>query len=314
MSFIEYVAKEAFENQKVVGEYGIPFLDDYLGGIRKSDMVLLGADTGCGKSTLAYQIAHTNALNKKKVHLFALEADRHEADMKQAYSFIADMYFNKKKKLPHIQMNYRNYSEHKIDLTLFEPELTEYMDRFHNLTIHYKDKEFTIDTLIKKFNEVYIHCDMIILDHIDYFDIIGDNENSEVTEILKELRGISLDHNIPVIILSHLRKSMQKRQSLPHREDFMGTSNKTKITKTSILLSPHEEDGQLHEGMYPTIIQIPKDRMYGRSRTVAKCVFDASLGTYIKEYELFTVRGGEIDEPVTAVNLPPWAKRAKEVL
>ena len=305
--------KEARDNNKVIGEYGISFLDDFLGGIRKSDMVLIGADTGCGKSSLAYQIAFNNAAKKKKVHLFALEADKHEPHMKEAYTFIADQYYNKKKPYKRADMNYREFLNGNIDEKEYEPELTKHMDTFYNLEIHYKEKDFTIDTLVTKFNQVALHCDIIILDHIDYFDIMGANENLEVTEILKELRTISIEHHIPIIILSHIRKSQFKQATLPHKDDFMGTSNKTKITKTSILLSPDFETCDYVSGKYGTYIQIPKDRAFGKTNLVARCVFDRNRNKYLDQYELHKIVCGEPHAaPLLESELPAWAINCKK--
>lgn len=306
--------KESRENNKIIGNYGISFLDDYLGGIRKSDMVLIGADTGAGKSTLAYQIAFNNSL-ENKVHLFALEADIHEPYIKQAYTFIADQYFNKRKIYKHLDMSYRNFLLGKIDEKYFEPELTQYMDKFYRLTVHYKEKEFTINTLLEKFAQVAEHCDMIILDHIDYFDLISGMENQEVTEILKELRSIGIDYNIPIIILSHIRKPLTRGDLLPDKEDFMGTSNKTKITKTSILISPDYENYDFYSGRFGTYIQIPKDRAYGKTNLVARCIFNRNKNTYEKEYELHKIKMGVPEDKIITVDeLPPWAMNAKEAM
>ena len=61
------------EDFKVIGKYGVKFLDDYLLGIKQTDFILIGAYSGAGKTELAYNIAFENA-KKTNVHLFALEA------------------------------------------------------------------------------------------------------------------------------------------------------------------------------------------------------------------------------------------------
>ena len=308
------IIKEYIKSVEKVGKYGITFLDDFLGGIRKSDFVLIGADTGVGKSTLAYQIAYNNCINKN-VHLFALEAEKYEPYAKRAYTYIANQYFNKRTLYKNITMSYRSFIEGKIDVASFEPGLTKYMDSFYKLRIHYKGKEFTIDTLLSAINKIIDSCDMIILDHIDYFDLISDKENSEVTGILKALRAVSMDTGTPIIMFSHIRKSQFKQTILPHKDDFMGTSNKTKITKTSILISPDFNTCDYVTGEYGTYIQIPKDRAYGKTNLVARCVFDRHKNKYADAYELHRINGGAPDDKVLTVNeLPRWANNAKEVL
>jgi replicative DNA helicase len=60
--------------------FGVKFLDVALGGIMARDMVLLGAVTGAGKTTLASVIAETNVERGKRVHYFALEAEHGEIE------------------------------------------------------------------------------------------------------------------------------------------------------------------------------------------------------------------------------------------
>ena len=64
---------ELFENNEIVAKYGIPCLDNDLKGILKSDLILIGASTGCGKSTIAKLIAEENAKNDKEITVISLE-------------------------------------------------------------------------------------------------------------------------------------------------------------------------------------------------------------------------------------------------
>ena len=57
--------------------YPMQFLNDTLGGIMKSELVVIGADSGCGKTELANHIAFHNAERGKNVYLFSLEGDKY---------------------------------------------------------------------------------------------------------------------------------------------------------------------------------------------------------------------------------------------
>ena len=60
-----------WERNKKVGVFGVPYLDAELHGIAKTDLVLIGARSGAGKSSLAKIIYNAN--DKSKTALFSLE-------------------------------------------------------------------------------------------------------------------------------------------------------------------------------------------------------------------------------------------------
>ena len=68
MNYEDYIAA----NRKV-GTFGIKYLDDELGGILRGDLVLIGAASGAGKSTIADIIASHNSKEGKHVTLISLE-------------------------------------------------------------------------------------------------------------------------------------------------------------------------------------------------------------------------------------------------
>lgn len=60
-----------FEKNKKVADFGVTYLDDKLGGVLKSDLIVVGARSGAGKSTLSNIIAMSNP--NVKLALFSLE-------------------------------------------------------------------------------------------------------------------------------------------------------------------------------------------------------------------------------------------------
>lgn len=297
---------ELVEKNKVIGKYGVKFLDDYLLGIKKSDFVMIGAPTGMGKSNLAYQIAFDNA-EKLNVHLFALEADNNEPYYRRLFSE-----YSRKLKASHGKYsNYRDISQGRLDAPLLFEDIEKTMiDKYYKLTIHYKEDRFTLNTLINKLNDIANKdkCDMIILDHVDYFDILEDaSENVQVSEIMKQLREINLAWGIPIILISHLRKKSNRKIKIPEIDDLFGTSNKPKQMKTIILLSPDYGNTKAHQGLFSTFFTIPKDRMFGGTHFIGQCLFNSNTGQYEDKYTLMTSQNfGETAE-IYDTNLPAWA-------
>lgn len=294
-----------------VGTYNNKFLDDFLCGIDSEDFILIGADTGVGKSEMAIEIAFHNSLNKN-VHLFALEAEENEPYYRKMFKMIATDYYNDKNRVGYIEMNYRNFRKNLINVDKYIPSVLKDLERFNNLTVHYRDKEFTINTLIEKINKAVneFNCDMIVLDHIDYFDLHpGVNENFQVSEIMKALRALNQDNKIPIVVISHLRKKANKKQLMPDIDDFMGTSNKAKQAKTVILISPDYSTTDFVAGKYGTFFMVPKARVGGGERIVCRMIYDRTKNGYEQNYELLYLKNfGEECEAIPQERWPKWAK------
>jgi KaiC/GvpD/RAD55 family RecA-like ATPase len=120
---------------KVFSNYGIAYLDDCLGGIAEDDFVLIGAESGTGKTELSINIA-VECAKKHKVHLFALEAEKDEPLHRTEYKILADAYINDTKKKNSQHCDYRNYILNKLDLSDYEtPEtLNMVYEKFKNIS------------------------------------------------------------------------------------------------------------------------------------------------------------------------------------
>jgi replicative DNA helicase len=297
---------------KSFSNYGIAYLDDCLGGISEDDFVLIGAESGTGKTELGINIAVECGKNHK-VHLFALEAEKDEPIHRTDYKVLADLYFKDtgKKKIQHI--DYRNYILNKVDLGKYEtPETIEKVhNMFKNIEISYREGSFTVADLTKKMGEIKDDCEIIIVDHVDYFDFDDKrDENTNMTELMKQLRNINQVYRIPVIAISHLRKKSDYKQVIPTLEDFIGSSNKYKQVKTAILFAPNYEDTNYETGLFGTYMTVAKSRTAPKSNIVASIVFNANKNTYSPEYDLYKVKdGGRTLEKLSEESKPYWAKK-----
>lgn len=308
--FLEDIITEK-NKKKVIGQYGISFLDEYLLGILEEDFVLIGADTGLGKSELAYDIAFKNAADKK-VHLFALEAEINEPYYRRLFKNIAKVYYEDPDRI-FLDMNYRNYLFNQIDVSKYEKIAIENMqiEEDSSLTIHYRSGEFTINTLLQTIAKVKDSCELVVLDHVDYMDLhLSENENSQVTKIMKTLRDINQVYKIPIIVISHLRKKGNKKQLVPSLDDFFGSGNKSKQVKTAILLAKDYERENYKEGLYSTFVTVGKARVGGTTSLAARCIFDVKVNKYLDTYDLVRVKNfGETVEVLDYEDYPSWAKQ-----
>lgn len=315
-------AEEIFEREHAkqrLRPFGISFLDDALLGIEQEDLVLLGAPSGAGKTQIATQIAKANLLAGKKVLFLALEAGHAEIERRLKYSIIQRLYFSDPER-PRLN-DYLQYNKWKngffID-QLASYELmaqAEYEEKFGQMQIVYKKKDFGANELLATIASAYRQVDLIILDHIHYLDLEDDNENRGLKQIAKTIRQVVLEDKTPFVVIAHLRKKDRNNQDLVAGiDEFHGSSDLAKIATKIVTLAP----GRPVKGEgFETYLRIPKDRSgSGAGHVIARMIYETKEGQYANDYRLAdvtVVRKDIKDGPDEWPDLPPdrtprWAK------
>lgn len=293
--------------------FGIKFLDQACSGILPDDMVLIGARTGAGKTEISTLIALTNALNNKRVKFFALEASRGEIERRIKFNILSYLYHDDNMREPG-NISYRLWYEGKCPfLKRYEPDFEDYKANLSPLMTYYREGSFNINnfsTLVLALNQ---EIDLIVVDHIQYFDTEGRNENQEYSDIVKKIRDVSQLDRIPVVLVSHLRKSGGGSMPIlaPDESEFMGTSNIPKVATKVVTLAPGKSLG---DGRFETYFRVCKNRIEGSTnRYVGVCTFDTKTNSYEKSYQLATIeyteRGMQTLVGIQDINeLPYWAR------
>lgn len=289
--------KQVAEEYKKVGEYGIKYLDEKLNGICQGDMVLLGAATGCGKSTIADMIARHNANKGLNVYHISLENQPDKNYIRQA--FYAYRRMTKDTTIP----NQRVFSEcirnNKISKDVIKTIEEQTKKDYAGINMIYKEgANYTYAQLVRDIHEVFQRdADLIIVDHIDYLDReTGENDIDHITKTMSFVWDMEILTRVPIILLSHLRKTTSGSIPLiPRMDDFIGSSNKTKVSPIVIVLSPDTEDGterssQLKYNEKPTFCCVRKfrDGYTDKTKTGWIC-FNSDTGSYNPNYEEFTL-------------------------
>lgn len=279
-----------WERNKMVGRYGVPYLDRELVGISKSDLVIIGARSGSGKSSLAKIIYESN--DKKKTALFSLEnynGDVEMAMLRKEYNIIADSVHDAR----HWQMGYGI----KVDERALQMAVANVQKRLEGAFIFGRtppegEKQgWTVESLAEKI----IWCatrgiELIIVDHLDYLDRDNPNEsdNEHITELMKAIRTAQ-EAGAAVVAFSHLRKPVGRVDDLivPNENEFIGSSNKIKQATQVIMFAP-ANDGDATNG-YGTWCCIRKNRNGGIKNQVAKMFFVPRTETYLDKYQVYTI-------------------------
>jgi len=156
--------------------YGLKVLDEYIGGILPSELVVIGADSGLGKSELAYIIALENAKNGKNVLLLALEGDLHEIALRHLQRLINEEKINLHLKTSPYRFNLDPQIK-VIEEKVIKDMSTKIKD---NLRIFKKTQIPTLQNVRDLIMRWKDWADMIIIDHLHYIYLDRDDENREI--------------------------------------------------------------------------------------------------------------------------------------
>jgi len=199
--YIEESEIRPFEGEMVYT--GFRELDDLLGGLRRSDMIVLAARPGLGKTSLALGIARNAAVNQKaRVAIFSLEMSRYQL----AQRLIASEAGVDTKRL---RLGRQTDAEEKkiMDATGVLSEAPIFVDDSPILrVVEMKAKARRLD-----FEQ---GIDLIIVDYLQLMR--GDSREGrvqEVTEISRSLKELARELDVPVLAVSQLSRAPEGRAS-----------------------------------------------------------------------------------------------------
>jgi hypothetical protein len=285
-------------------------------GFMKNELILIGADSGLGKSEMGLIIEENMAKQDNKVFLFSLESYVGEIEDRKKFGLLlphALLKFNKHFYFKEwVTGQYPELLELEKELEIDERVLDNFYLRYRKLDESYTLSQFEldIDVLMSKHDP-----DVIIIDHLHFFTLNEDkNENKELTKIIRKIRDISLLNNIPIFVLAQLRKNKNSDSLIPDYTEFYGSSEIFKSATSIITLAPNYEI-ETCEYKYPTFFRICKDRFgQNANRFALGCCYDAKHRCYDNEYRVYKLNAkGTKVEFLDYDKKPYWAQSAKGV-
>jgi replicative DNA helicase len=245
-------------------KFNIKCIDVVAGGIKKNDFIIVSAPSGHGKTEIGSLFALKNALEGKRVAYFALEAYEGEIEHRMKWQLI-------KKKLCNHNKIYRfdewlegDYKQDKIFMGAMEEVVLEHKKIFsENLFSSYVDERYTIKELHQDVTAAKINynCDVIVLDHLHFFDMTTQNENQEMKAIMKKISSYCKCYAIPILAIAHIRKNLSKL--CPTMDEIYGSSDISKIV-TKVITFAHAKDVEKQSSeLVPTYFKVCKARKRG---------------------------------------------------
>ena len=184
---------------------GFYALDDLLGGLHRSDMVVLAARPSLGKSTLALNIALNAAKRGGIVGIFSLEMSREQLALRMLASEAeVDAHLLR-------QGLYHVLSEAQ------ERRIVDSIGSLSDLPIYIDDSPIQgIVEMRSKARRLSMErgLDMVV---VDYMQLIQggnsrwDSRVQEMSEITRSIKGLARDLNLPVLAVSQLSRAVEMR-------------------------------------------------------------------------------------------------------
>ncbi len=208
----ENVVRIASSDTQILGiPTGFYELDKLLGGLQKSDLIILAARPSVGKTALALDmVRHIVLREKKKVGFFSLEMSKDQLMMRLlAMESGIGLW------------NVRQGSLEEEELI----RLSEVVGQFSEAGLWIDDQPgLSIVELKARARRLYLEhkIDFIVVDYLQL--IRGTRQESrvqEVSEISQELKNIARELNIPVLALSQLSRKVEDRaDKMPQLADL----------------------------------------------------------------------------------------------
>ncbi len=181
---------------------GITDLDYMLnGGLNPSDLIIIAARPGMGKSSLVMNLAVNVARNKKAVAISSLEMDKKQLGQRLISSEAEiNLHYIKTRLIP--DRFWQNYENKIVNLS----ELPIFIDDKSAVSYH----ELIAKLKRLKMKQKNLGC--VIIDYLQIMDTEGDDDNREFAKITKALKRAAKDLDLPIILLSQLNRDLEKRK------------------------------------------------------------------------------------------------------
>ncbi len=194
---------------------GFTDLDRITGGLQKSDLIVLAARPGIGKSSLALSLAHNSALNyHNSIAVFSLEMSKDQ---------LAQRLLSMDASIDQQRLRTGIIEEDEWDRIVYA------MDTLSESNI-WIDDTAGISTMEMRSKARRLQAehgiDLIIVDYLQLMQAtIGGRRNEnrvqEISEISRSLKGLARELNVPVLALAQLSRAVESRQSkVPQLSDL----------------------------------------------------------------------------------------------
>ncbi|WXB47313.1 MAG: replicative DNA helicase [Candidatus Shikimatogenerans sp. Tmey] len=202
---LKYIKKNILSKKKNKGLLsGFTNLDKVTNGWQKSDLIIIAARPGMGKTSFALSMILKILKNKKSILIYSLEMSAYQL-INKLLSYSTNINFYKIKNLSFNKKNLKNINKKIKKLKKY----SLYIDDSPNLSIidfKIKSRRYLI-----KYNIKLIVIDYLQLMHINNKNYKYTNREQEISIISKTFKSLAKELNIPIIAISQLSRAVEIR-------------------------------------------------------------------------------------------------------
>ncbi len=182
---------------------GFHDLDAMTGGFQRSDLIIVAARPGLGKTSLCTNIAHHISVQKKPVAFFSLEMSKEQL-VQRILSGEAKIESNRIRSGRIGEVEWGRISRAIGELS----ELPLFIDDTPSITVNeIRSKARRLQS------EQNGELGMIVIDYLQLMEgSFPNNRVQEVSQISRSLKGLARELNVPIIALSQLNRGVEARQ------------------------------------------------------------------------------------------------------
>ena len=208
-------------------------IDELLGGLQRSDLIILGARPAMGKSSLMLNVSLSAAQSGATVGVFSLEMSREQLALR-------------------ILASDAEIDSHRLRLGLYteaeEQRIIDSIGRLSELPVYIDDTPMqAMAEMRSKSRRLSLERGLDLL-VVDYLQLIqgrggrgGENRVQEISEISRSLKGMARDLNIALITCSQLSRVVENRPG--HRPQLSDLRDSGSIEQDAdVVMFIHRED------------------------------------------------------------------------
>lgn len=210
---------------------GLRIFDIYTNGFQKGDLILIGARPAMGKTAFAINIAY----NISK-YFFDLEKENQSIDKCVLYFNLDDTNLSLIPRFINLETEFSHWDRiNGIKDAQIEENVINSCLSLSKLPIYLSNKGNTIKEIKEEIqivnSEQQIGCIII-----DYLQLI-EKDTDDYMAILNELKKIAIRMNIPIMVLSQLKRSLEQRKNkIPKLFDIIGYNQRNDSADKIIFL------------------------------------------------------------------------------
>lgn len=220
---------------------GLPLLDEYLGGLQKSDLIILASRPSLGKTSLALGIVRHLAITEKiPVAIFSLEMSKDQlVDRFIAAEGGVNLWRLRTGKL---------YFDGDVNELA---QISEALDKLSQSKIYIDDTpsltSLQIRAMTRKLKHQVPDLGLIVIDYLQLLRGLKFNDNrvQEITEISRSLKDLGRELDIPILAISQLSRAPEQRISqVPKLSDLRESGSLEQDADVVVFIHRPREAGQ----------------------------------------------------------------------